>query len=163
MFVRMTYDRPVDEIKDALRSSARPRNLDYATKASSTVLYWLFGDLLILFFRREVWTLRFSGYLWGTKDGKTKLFGGFGLFPFEPAIALPVLLILALAAFSARSGPMDALFRVLLILLIFIVLYLLFQAAGHVLLRKNREQGMQFLLDLGKTKTGSEGAPNENY
>ena len=155
MLIRMSYDRPVDEIKAAVRASARLRTLDNMAKVSSDVLYLFFGNLVILFFRRGVWSLRFSGYFSQTRDGKTKLFGGFGIFPFEPLIALPLLLFLAFAAFYARGGPLDALFRVLLILLTFIAMYLLLQAV-LALFRKNREQGLLFLRNLGEKAESAE-------
>ena len=152
MLIRMSYDRPVGEIKAAVRASARPRNLDNYSKQSSTVLYRLYGNLAILHFRfydRKIpYGVRFCALFLPKGDGCSRLLGAFAFAPFEPLVALPVLAMLV-AAIVTQETLAAAIPGVLTILLFLLVCFLLMQFMTLRLLGKDRAHVLQFLQKLG--------------
>ena len=118
MLIRVSYDRPIEEVKAALRAKARPMSLDNYTKDSSDILYCLIGSLMILYPRRGALRLRFSGLLRPTKDGGTKLTGIYGITPLSVLIILPMLVMIGMIVVSYWREPFTALIYVLLVLLL---------------------------------------------
>ena len=150
MLIRMSYDRPVDEIKAAVRASARPRNLDNLTKDSSDMLYRFWGNLVILYPRIGAMRHRFSGILRPTKDGGTRLTGIYGITPMAFLSGLPVLIMLVLIAANYWRDPLTALRYMLMILLLPAGFLFLMQLFLSRLTGDAKECIRRFLQDLGK-------------
>ncbi len=150
MLIRMSYDRPVGEIKAAVRASARPRNLDNLTKDSSVMLYRLWGNLVMLYPRIGAMRHRFSGVLRPTKDGGTRLTGIYGITPAAFLAELPILIWFVLIGVHFWRDPITALLYMLMILLLpfgflFLMSLILSRLTGDA-----KECIRRFLQDLGK-------------
>ena len=150
MLIRMSYDRPVEEIKAAVRASARPRNLDNLTKDSSDMLYRFWGNLVMLYPRKGAMRHRFSGILRPTKDGGTRLTGIYGITPAVFIAELPILIWVVLIAVNYWMNPLTALLYMLMILLLpfgflFLMSLILSRLTGDA-----RESIRRFLQELGK-------------
>ena len=153
MFIRIDYEQSVDTLKDRLRARARPRNFDNLTKQSSTLLYRFYGNLVVLHYRPQPWSVRFAALFLPKKGGGARLIGVYGHLPFEPFLVLPVLAMLVMVLLSAqdlRSALTKALLVLLLPYSLWLLLNLLIQWFLSRRLGPDKHYVPRFLRELGE-------------